>query len=100
MWDVSKIGLEQTPEDQEDGPPELMFVHGGHTSRPTDLSWNLNEDWTLSTVAEVSLSPPFLFYVLQWSFAADDRGECFQYRITFCKFGDHRVRFTIMMEEL
>lgn len=52
LWDVSKIGLEQTPEDQEDGPPELMFVHGGHTSRPTDLSWNLNEDWTLSTVAE------------------------------------------------
>jgi len=58
LWDVSKIGLEQTPEDQEDGPPELMFVHGGHTSRPTDLSWNLNEDWTLSTVAEVSLFPP------------------------------------------
>ncbi|CEQ42943.1 SPOSA6832_04816 [Sporobolomyces salmonicolor] len=52
LWDVSKIGLEQTPEDAEDGPPELMFVHGGHTSRPTDLAWSPNEDWTLSTVAE------------------------------------------------
>ncbi|KAK4048583.1 Histone acetyltransferase type B subunit 2 [Microbotryomycetes sp. JL221] len=52
LWDVSKIGLEQTPEDQEDGPPELMFVHGGHTSRPTDLSWNPSEDWTLATAAD------------------------------------------------
>jgi histone-binding protein RBBP4 len=49
---VSKIGLEQTPEDQEDGPPELLFVHGGHTSRPTDLSWNMNEEWTMGTAAE------------------------------------------------
>jgi histone-binding protein RBBP4 len=52
LWDVSKIGLEQTPEDQEDGPPELLFVHGGHTSRPTDLAWSPNEDWTLATAAE------------------------------------------------
>ena len=24
IWDVSKIGDEQTPEDAEDGPPELL----------------------------------------------------------------------------
>lgn len=24
IWDVSKIGEEQTPEDAEDGPPELL----------------------------------------------------------------------------
>lgn len=54
LWDVSKIGLEQTPEDAEDGPPELMFVHGGHTSRPTDLTWSPHEEeeFTLATVAE------------------------------------------------
>ncbi|KAK4699009.1 histone-binding protein RBBP4, partial [Phenoliferia sp. Uapishka_3] len=52
LWDVSKIGIEQTPDDQEDGPPELLFVHGGHTSRPTDLAWNPNEDWTIATAAE------------------------------------------------
>jgi histone-binding protein RBBP4 len=30
VWDLSRIGEEQTPEDAEDGPPELLFVHGGH----------------------------------------------------------------------
>lgn len=52
IWDISKIGLEQSQEDAEDGPPELLFVHGGHTSRPTDLAWSPNEDWTLATAAE------------------------------------------------
>ncbi|KAJ1725791.1 Histone acetyltransferase type B subunit 2 [Coemansia erecta] len=52
VWDVSRIGEEQTAEDAEDGPPELMFIHGGHTSKVSDLGWNLNEDWTLCTVAE------------------------------------------------
>ncbi|KAJ2009842.1 retinoblastoma binding protein [Coemansia sp. S85] len=52
VWDVSRIGEEQTAEDAEDGPPELMFIHGGHTSKVSDLGWNLNEDWTLCTSAE------------------------------------------------
>jgi WD40 repeat protein len=33
VWDISKIGEEQSPEDAEDGPPELLFIHGGHTSK-------------------------------------------------------------------
>lgn len=33
VWDLSLIGQEQTPDDQEDGPPELMFIHGGMCSR-------------------------------------------------------------------
>ncbi|KAJ2160904.1 Histone acetyltransferase type B subunit 2 [Coemansia sp. RSA 552] len=52
VWDISRIGEEQTAEDAEDGPPELMFIHGGHTSKISDLGWNLNEDWTLCTAAE------------------------------------------------
>ncbi|PIA14039.1 WD40 repeat-like protein [Coemansia reversa NRRL 1564] len=52
VWDISRIGEEQTAEDAEDGPPELMFIHGGHTSKVSDLGWNLNEDWTLCTTAE------------------------------------------------
>jgi len=66
VWDLSAIGLEQTPDDAEDGPPELLFVHGGHTSRPSDIAWapvghglgggskekGLNMDWFMASVAE------------------------------------------------
>ena len=44
--------LVQTPEDQEDGPPELLFVHGGHTSKISDFTWNPNDDWVVASVAE------------------------------------------------
>ena len=52
IWDLSKIGDEQTPEDAEDGPPELLFIHGGHTSKISDFSWNMNDDWVIASVAE------------------------------------------------
>lgn len=52
VWDLSRIGMEQEPEDAEDGPPELLFVHGGHTSKVSDISWNANEPWVLASVAE------------------------------------------------
>lgn len=35
IWDLSKIGEEQSPEDAEDGPAELLFIHGGHTAKVT-----------------------------------------------------------------
>jgi len=52
VWDMNKIGEEQSPEDAEDGPPELLFIHGGHTSKISDFSWNPNENWVLASVAE------------------------------------------------
>jgi histone-binding protein RBBP4 len=52
LWNLAAIGLEQTPEDAEDGPPELMFMHGGHTDLITDMSWNLNNPWTMASAAE------------------------------------------------
>ena len=33
LWDMTRIGAEQEPEDAEDGPPELLFQHGGHTDK-------------------------------------------------------------------
>uniref|UniRef100_A0A2K5E1D3 Histone-binding protein RBBP4-like N-terminal domain-containing protein n=1 Tax=Aotus nancymaae TaxID=37293 RepID=A0A2K5E1D3_AOTNA len=38
VWDLSKIGEEQSSEDAEDRPPELLFIHGGHTAKIPDFS--------------------------------------------------------------
>jgi len=52
VWDLSRIGEEQSPEDEEDGPPELLFIHGGHTNKVSDFSWNPNEPMVVCSVAE------------------------------------------------
>lgn len=39
VWDMSAVGEEQSAEDAADGPPELLFVHAGHTAKISDLSW-------------------------------------------------------------
>ena len=52
IWDLSRIGMEQSPEDAEDGPPELLFVHGGHVAKVNDFSWNPNFEWCLGGVSE------------------------------------------------
>ena len=36
----------------KDGPPELLFIHGGHTSKISDFAWNGNDDWVVASVAE------------------------------------------------
>jgi len=68
LWDFSKIGSEQTEEEQEDGPPELyvipntcpapvltfhrLFMHGGFTNRICDFDWNKNDPWLMMGAAE------------------------------------------------
>lgn len=52
LWDLSRIGDEQTAEEAEDGPPELLFVHGGHTAKISDFSWNVNDDFVVASVSE------------------------------------------------
>jgi len=63
VWDLSKIGEEQSAEDAEDGPPELLFIHGGHTpellfihgghtAKISDFSWNPNQPWVVCSVSE------------------------------------------------
>ena len=42
----------QTPEDAEDGPPELLFIHGGHTAKISDFAWNGQDEWVVASVAE------------------------------------------------
>ncbi|SAM05517.1 hypothetical protein [Absidia glauca] len=52
LWDLRRIGEEQTAEDAEDGPPELVFVHNGHTNQITDFAWNPVEPWMIASAAE------------------------------------------------
>jgi WD40 repeat protein len=54
VWDVAKIGTQQSQQDEEDGPPELLFIHAGHTAKISDMSWNANQDdeWVMASVAE------------------------------------------------
>lgn len=44
--------MEQSEEDAEDGPPELLFLHGGHTAKVSDFSWNAKDEWTIASVSE------------------------------------------------
>lgn len=55
FWDLSRVGEEQQPEDAEDGAPELLFMHGGHTNHLADFSWNLNDPWLVCSAAEDNL---------------------------------------------
>lgn len=52
IWDLSRLGQEQSKEDAEDGPPELLFLHGGHTAKVSDFSWNSNDELVIASVAE------------------------------------------------
>eukprot|EP00124_Ichthyophonus_hoferi_P001310 Ihof_evm11s64 gene=Ihof_evmTU11s64 len=52
VWDLSRIGEDQSREDAEDGPPELLFIHGGHTSKISDFSWNPTDPWVVASVCE------------------------------------------------
>ncbi len=52
VWDLSRIGDELTSEEANDGPPELLFMHSGHTGRVNDFSFNQTNEWTFASVAD------------------------------------------------
>lgn len=52
VWDVAQIGGTIATSDNEDGPSELIFTHGGHTSLINDVDWNVNEDLMCASVSE------------------------------------------------
>lgn len=53
VWDLSGCGREQTLEDAADGPPELMFMHHGHSGPINDVSWNNRSSLYPMTLASV-----------------------------------------------
>ena len=42
----------QDPGDEEYVPPELLFLHRGHTGVVSDFSWNTRDPWVIASVAE------------------------------------------------
>eukprot|EP00286_Rhodomonas_abbreviata_P007315 CAMPEP_0181341408 /NCGR_PEP_ID=MMETSP1101-20121128/30396_1 /TAXON_ID=46948 /ORGANISM="Rhodomonas abbreviata, Strain Caron Lab Isolate" /LENGTH=422 /DNA_ID=CAMNT_0023452687 /DNA_START=22 /DNA_END=1290 /DNA_ORIENTATION=+ len=52
ILDLSRIGEEQSKDDAEEGPPELLFQHGGHTSKVSDFCWSTHDPWMVCSVAE------------------------------------------------
>ncbi len=65
FWDLSLTGTEQTPQDAEDGPPEMLFMHGGHTNRISDFTWNKNDPWVRIAFYTYTLKTPANFTPLQ-----------------------------------
>jgi len=53
VWDLSRVGQEQSEEDAEDGPPELLFLRGGHTGKVSGCSWNNNDRWKWRLSAKI-----------------------------------------------
>ena len=70
IWDLSRFDKPQTPEEKEDGPPELLFVHGGHTDRPADISWNLNERLMMASTADDNVLQ--VWHMAEEIYAGDD----------------------------
>ena len=52
IWDISQIGKNISNDDNDDGPSELIFTHGGHTDKVNDISWNKNDELMCASVAE------------------------------------------------
>lgn len=55
VYDVSLIGSNATQTndiDLVDGPPELLFIHAGHTDKVADLTLNPLQPWQFASVAD------------------------------------------------
>ena len=64
IWDQSRI---KDTQDTEDGPPELLFFHGGHIAKISDFAWNGNEDWVGASVAEDNILQIWLMAENIWA---------------------------------
>lgn len=51
VWDTARLGMQQSEEEAEAGPPELLFVHGGHEDKISDVAWNQNDPWLMASVS-------------------------------------------------
>lgn len=64
VWDTSRVrGGSNAPSAgpqsarkgaavEVEAPPELLFIHGGHTAKISDFSWSSSKEWLVASVAE------------------------------------------------
>lgn len=52
LWDLTKIGDEQLPDELDDGVPELLMMHGGHTGGVSDFAFNQEVEWCLTSCSD------------------------------------------------
>ena len=75
-WDLSRIGDELTSEESADGPPEVLFMHAGHTGRVNDFSWNPNDvDWNIASVADDNILQVWTIGENVWNTDSDDEAD-------------------------
>lgn len=55
VWDLGNIGKTISDYHDEDGPPELMFIHAGHTAKISDFAWSQDDPLSICSVAEDSV---------------------------------------------
>lgn len=52
LWDINKIGEEQQPDEEEDGVPELIMMHGGHTGGVNDFQFSPEIPWCIASCSD------------------------------------------------
>ncbi|KAI3386147.1 hypothetical protein SNEBB_010017 [Seison nebaliae] len=52
VWNLSNIGKELPAEEENEAPPELLFVHAGHLAKLSDFSWSTVDPWLICSVSE------------------------------------------------
>lgn len=72
VWDLSRIGDELTSEEAADGPPELLFIHSGHTGRVNDFAWSGNEEWMIASTADDNILQVWKMGENVWCTDSDD----------------------------
>lgn len=60
VWDLARTAATHPPQANDvDGPPELVFMHGGHTDKVSDLSWNPNVPNCIASVSDDNILQVF-----------------------------------------
>lgn len=52
LWDINRIGQEQTVDESEDGVPELLMMHGGHTGGVNDFTFSRDTEWLVASCSD------------------------------------------------